>query len=189
MKFSKKHVLIGIICLISAVLSNVYGISAIILYLAFCMCSVFLGLKSKKAFGLIMVLFFGLVALPVLNFVYSMLTASFAKTPLASVLILFVQTCIYFGLFILVNSWIRKEKFTFSLITGILTLSCIVVYSVLEGLQEFALFNATIQAFEQGGLINWLNVIAGGNPFVSIISGIMFYVALWCVSVRFIKEN
>ena len=189
MKFSKNHLLIGIVCLISAILRNVSGISVIIPYLAFCLCSFFVGLKGKKTFGIIIILLFGLVGLPVFEFVYSMLTASFMTTLLASVLILLVQTCAYFGLFILLNSSISKEKFSFSLITGILTISCILVYSVLEGLQAFALFNAMNQAVEQGALVDWLNVIDSGSIFVSILSGIIFYVALWCTSTRFIKEN
>ena len=189
MKLSKKHLIIGIICLISAILRNVSGISVIIPYLAFCLCSFFVGLKGKKTFGIIVVLLFGLVGLPVFEFVYSMLTASFTTTLLATVLILFVQTCVYFGLFVLVNSWIRKERFSFSLITGVLTISCIVVYSMLEGSQVFALLNAMNQAIEQGALIDWLNVIDSGNIFVSILSGIIFYAALWCTSTRFIKEN
>ena len=189
MKLSKKHLILGIICLISAILRNVSGIPVIVPYLAFCLCSFFVGLKGKKTFGIIIVLLFGLVGLPVFEFVYAMLTASFTTTLLATVLILFVQTCVYFGLFVLVNSWIRKERFSFSLITGVLTISCIVVYSVLEGLQAFALFNAMNQAIEQGTLIAWLNVIDSGNNFVNILSGIIFYVALWCTSTRFIKEN
>ena len=189
MKLSKKHLIIGIICLISAILRNVSGISVIIPYLAFCLCSFVIGMRGKNTFGIIIVLLFGLVGLPVFEFVYSMLTASFMTTLLANVLILFVQTCVYFGLFVLVNSWIRKERFSFSLITGVLTISCIVVYSVLEGLQAFALFNAMNQAIEQGALIDWLNVIDSGNILVSILSGIIFYVALWCTSTSFIKEN
>ena len=189
MELSKKHLPIGIVCLISVILCNISGVSVIVPYLAFCLCSFFIGLRNKKAFGIIIILLFGLVGLPVFEFVYSMLTASFMTTLLASVLILLVQTCAYFGLFILLNSSISKEKFSFSLITGILTISCILVYSVLEGLQAFALFNAMNQAVEQNTLVDWLNVMDSGNLFVSIISRIVFYVALWCVSVRFVKEN
>ena len=189
MTLSKKHILLGIICLISAILRSVPVVSVIIPYLAFCLCSFVVGVKGKKAFGIIIVLLFGLVGLPLFEFVYSMLTTSLMTTMFASVLILLVQTCVYFGLFILVNSSISKEKFSFSLITGILTISCIVVYSVLEGLQAFALFNAMNQAVEQGALVDWLNVIDSGSVFVSILSGIIFYVALWCTSTRFIKEN
>ena len=188
MKLSKKHLILGIICLISAILRNVSGIPVIVPYLAFCLCS-FVGLKGKKTFGIIVVLLFGLVGLPVFDFVYGMLTASFMTTLLAIVLILFVQTCVYFGLFVLVNSWIRKERFSFSLITGVLTISCIVVYSVLEGLEAVALFNAMNQAIEQGTLIGWLSVIDSRSVFVNILSGIVFYAALWCTSTRFIKEN
>ena len=189
MKLSKKHILIGITCLISAIFCNISVISVIIPYLAFCLCSFFIGFRSKKTFGIIIILLFGLVGLPVFEFVYSMLTAPLATTLLFNVLILLVQTCVYFGLFILVNSWIRKENISFSLTTGVLTISFIVVCSVLEGLQAFALFNAMNQAIEQNTLIGWLNVMDSGNLFVSIISGIVFYVALWCVSVRFVKEN
>ena len=189
MKLSKNHLIIGIICLISAILRNVSGISVIIPYLAFCLCSFFVGLKGKKTFGIIIVLLFGLVGLPVFEFVYSLLTASFTTMLLTNVLILFVQTCVYFGLFVLVNSWIRKERFSFSLITGVLTISCIVVYSMLEGSQAFALLNAMNQAIEQGALIDWLNVIGGGNLLVDVLSGIAFYMALWCTSIRFVKEK
>ena len=45
------------------------------------------------------------------------------------------------------------------------------------------------QAIEQGALIDWLNVMDSGNLFVNILSGIVFYAALWCVSIRHIKEN
>ena len=189
MTLSKKHILLGIICLISAIFRCISSISIIIPYLAFCLCSFVIGMKGKKAFGIIIVLLLGLVGLPVFEFVYSMLTASFMTTLLASVLILLVHTCAYFGLFILLNSSISKEKFSFSLITGILTISCVLVYSVLEGLQAFALFNAMNQAAQQGALVDWLNVIDSGSIFVSILSGIIFYVALWCTSTRFIKEN
>ena len=189
MKISKRHIILGIICLISAILRCIPSISIIIPYLAFCLCSFVIGMKGKKAFGIIIVLLLGLVGVPVFEFVYSMLTASFMTTLLASVLILLVHTCAYFGLFILLNSSISKEKFSFSLITGILTISCVLVYSVLEGLQAFALFNAMNQAVEQGALVDWLNVIDSGSIFVSILSGIIFYVALWCTSTRFIKEN
>ena len=189
MKLSKKHILLGVICLISAILRCISGVAILIPYLAFCLCSFIVGVKGKKAFGIIMVLLFGLVGLPLFEFVYSMLTASFMTTLLASVLTLLVQTCVYFGLFILVNSWINKENFSFSLITGILTISCVVVYSALEGLQEFAFSNAMNQALEQGTLVDWLNVMDGGNLLFSVLSGIVFYMALWCTSTRFIKEN
>jgi len=189
MKLSKNYLPIGIACVISAILSNVSGISVIVPYLAFCLCSFIVGLKGKKAFGIIIILLIGLVGLPVLEFVCSMLTAPLATTLLFSVLVLLVQTCVYFGLFILVNSLMRKEKFSFSLTTGVLTISCIAVYSVIEGSQAFAFFNATNQAARQGALIDWLNVMDSGNLFVSILSGIVFYAALWCISSRFIKEN
>ena len=110
-------------------------------------------------------------------------------TLITGVLTSLVQTCIYFGLFILVNSWINKEKFSFSLITGILAVSCTVIYSVLGGLQSFALFNAMNQAVGQGALVDWLNVMGGGNLLVNVLSGIVFYMALWCISIRFIKEK
>ena len=189
MKLSKKHLPIGIVCLISAILCNIFGVSVIVPYLAFCLCSFFIGLRNKKAFGIIIILLFGLVGLPVFEFVYSVLTVPLAITLLLNVVILLVQTCVYFGLFILVNSWIRKENISFSLTTGVLTISCVVVYSVLEGLQAFALFNAMNQAVERGALVDWLNVMDSGSIFVSILSGIIFYVALWCTSTRFIKEN
>ena len=188
MKFSKKHLLIGIVCLISAILRNVSGISVIIPYLAFCLCSLFVGLKGKKTFGIIIVLLFGLVGLPVFDFVCSMLTSSFMTTLLTNILMLLVQTCVYFVLFVLVNSWIRKEKFSFSLATDVLAILCIAVYSVIEGLRAFAIFNAMNQTVEQGGLFEWLTAMDGGNLFVKILSGIVFYMALWCVSTRFIKD-
>lgn len=187
MKLSQKHLLLGVICLISAIFCNIAVISVIIPYLAFCLCSFFVGLKGKNAFGIILVLLFGLVGLPVFDFVYSRLTAPIATTYLACILILLVQACVYFGLFVLVNFLIRKEKFSFSLITGIAAISLIVVYSVLEGIQAFALFNAIDQAVEQGALTDWLNVIDGGNIFVSILSGMVFYITLWCVCTRYIK--
>ncbi len=43
------------------------------------------------------------------------------------------------------------------------------------------------QAAEQGSLIGWLSAMDGSNLLVSILSGIAFYMALWCVSTRFIK--
>ena len=189
MKISKRHIILGIICLISAILRCISGISIIIPYLAFCLCSFVAGGKGKKAFEIIIVLLLGLVGLPFFEFVYATFTASFMVTLITGVLTSLVQTCIYFGLFILVNSWINKEKFSFSLITGILTASCTVIYSVLGGLQSFALFNAMNQVARQGTLIDWLNVMDSGNLFVNILSGIVFYAALWCVSIRHIKEN
>lgn len=188
MKLSKKHILLGSICLTSAILSNVPVVCAIIPYLAFCLCS-FALMNGKKAIGTVTVLLIGFVGLPLFKFVYSMLTVSFMTTPIANVLVLLVHTGVYFGLFILINSWIRKEKFAFSLTMGILTVICIAIYCAVEGLRIFALFSAMNQAMEQGALINWLNVIDGGNIFVSIISELAFFAALWCVSIRFIKKD
>jgi len=193
MKISKRHIILGIICLISAILRCISGISIIIPYLAFCLCSFIAGVKGKKTFGIINILLLGLVGLPFLEFVYikfmALFMASFMPTLLTSVLTLLVQTCGYFGSFILVNSLINKEKFSFSLITGILTVSCIGIYSVLGGLQSFAFFNAMNQAVQQGTLFDLLNVVGGGNLLVNILSGIVFYMALWCTSIRFIKEK
>ena len=76
MKISKRHIILGIICLISAILQCISSISIIIPYLAFCLCSFVIGMKGKKTFGIIIVLLLGLVGLPVFEFVYSMLTAS-----------------------------------------------------------------------------------------------------------------
>lgn len=188
MNISKKHILLGIICLISAILCALSVVSTVIPYLAFCLCSLIVGPKGKKVFGIVIALLVGLIGLPLLNSIYSSLTAPFTTTLFANVFTLLVQSCIYFGLFILINSWIRKEKFTFSLITGILTLSCIVIYSVIYGVQTFALLNAMKQAIEQGTLIDWLNLLDSGTHFTSIISEIAFFVALWCTSIRFIKE-
>ena len=80
MTLSKKHILLGIICLISAILRSISVVSVIVPYLAFCLCSFFVIMKGKKAFGIIIVLLFGLVGLPFFEFVYSMLTASFMTT-------------------------------------------------------------------------------------------------------------
>lgn len=188
MKLSKKHILLGIICLISAILRASSIVSAVIPYLAFCLCSLIVGPKGRKAFGIVTALLIGLLGLPLLDFIYSTLMAPFTTTLFANVFFLLVQACFYLGLFILVVSWIRKEKFTFSLITDILTLACIVAYSVIKGAEEFALLNAMKQAIEQGTLIDWLNLMDSGNPFASILSEIAFFVALWCTSIRFIKE-
>ena len=189
MKISKRHIILGIICLISAILRCISSISIIIPYLAFCLCSFVIGMKGKKAFGIIIVLLLGLVGLPVFEFVYATFTTSFMATLLTSILTSLEQTCVYFGLFILANSWISKEKISFSLITGIPTVSSIVIYSVLEGLQSFAFFNAMNQVAQQGTLVDWLNVIGGGNLLVNVLSGIAFYMALWCTSIRFVKEK
>ena len=189
MKFSKKHVILGIICLISALLQNLSGVGMFIPYLTFCLCSFVVGVKRKKGIGIFTVLLFGLIALPVFDFIYSMLTASLMTTLFAHVLILLVQACVYFALFILVNSWVNKEKISFSLITSILAIFCVVVYSILEGSQIMAFSNALNQAVEQGALVNWLNVMVSKNIFVNILSKAVFYIALWCTSTRFIKEK
>ena len=119
MKISKRHIILGIICLISAILRCISSISIIIPYLAFCLCSFVIGMKGKKAFGIMIVLLLGLVGLPVFKFVYATFTTSFMATLLTSILTSLVQTCVYFGLFILANSWISKEKISFSYINFI----------------------------------------------------------------------
>jgi hypothetical protein len=45
------------------------------------------------------------------------------------------------------------------------------------------------QVAQQGALVDWLNVIGGGNLWVNVLSGIAFYMALWCTSIRFVKEK
>ena len=98
MKLSKKHILLGSICLTSAILSNVPVVCAIIPYLAFCLCS-FALMNGKKAIGTVTVLLIGFVGLPLFKFVYSMLTVSFMTTPIANVLVLLVHTVVYFVFF------------------------------------------------------------------------------------------
>ena len=189
MNFSKKHIILGIICLISALLQSITSVSIFIPYLTFCLCSFVVGVKRKKGIGIVTILLFGLIALPVFDFIYSNFTASLMTTLFANALILLVQACVYFALFILVNSWVNKEKISFSLITSILAIFCVVVYSILEGSQIMAFSNALNQAIEQGTLVNWLNVMVGKNIFVNILSTAVFYIALWCTSARFIKEK
>ena len=188
MNFYKKHMLLGIICLISAILSTISVICGIIPYLAFCLCA-FVLMKNKKALGIVAALAIGFVGVPLFDFIYSRLTTSFMTSLPFGILVLLVQAVVYFGLFILVNSWIRKEKFVFSAPTGILTVICIAIYSLLEGARSYALVTAINQAFGQGTLIDWLNVQDGGNIFVSIISELAFFAVLWCISIRFIKED
>ena len=188
MNVSKKHIILGIICLVSAILQSISGIAVFIPYLAFCLCS-FIGLKSKKSIGIVAILLSGFIVLPAFEFIYSILTVSLMTTLLANALILLLQTCVYFGLFILVNSWINKEKFSFSLITGILAILCVVVYSVLEGAQMLALSNAFNEAAGQGALFDWLSAMNGGDFFVNVMFNAVFYVALWCTSIRFVREK
>lgn len=188
MKVSKKHMILGIICLVSAILQSISGIAILIPYLAFCLCS-FIGLESKKSIGIVAILLSGLIVLPAFEFIYSMITVSLMTTLLANALILLLQTCVYFGLFILVNSWINKEKFSFSLITGILAILCVVLYSVLEGAQMLALSNAFNEVAGQGALFDWLSAMDGGKFFVNVVFNAAFYVALWCTSIRFVREK
>ena len=189
MKVSKKHLILGIICLASALLQSISGIAVFIPYMAFCLCSLIVGLKSKKIIGIIAILLSGLVVLPVFEFIYSMITASLMTTLFSNALILLLQMCVYFGLFILVNSLISKEKFSFSLITGILAILCVVVYSVLEGAQMLALSNAFNEAAGQGALVDLLSAMDGENLFINVILNAVFYVALWCTSIRFVREK
>lgn len=187
-KIPKKQMLLGIVCLASAILSNLPVVSAIIVYLAFCLCS-FALMKSKKTLGIVAVLTIGFVGLPLFDFIYSRFTTSFMTSLPFGILVLLVQAVVYFGLFILVNSWIRKEKFAFSAPMGILTVICIAIYSLLEGSRSFTLVAAMNQTIGQGALLDWLNVLDGGNAFVGIISEIAFFAALWCISIRFIEEG
>jgi len=189
MKLSKKHLILGIICLISAILQNISGISIFIPYLAFCLCSFFTVTEEKKVFKFIIILLLGFVGVPLFEFIYSMLTAMFMKTLPAFILISLVQTCFYFGLFIIANCLMRKERFYFSSATVILAILCVAVYSVLEGLQYFVFFHALNQAVEQSSLVGWLSVMESGNIMVSLVSGLVFYIALWCISVSFIREK
>ena len=71
----------------------------------------------------------------------------------------------------------------------ILAILCVVVYSTLESAQMLVFSNALNQAVEQNTLTTWLNIFDRGSVFINIFSKIMFYVALWCISTRFIKEN
>ena len=188
MNVSKKHIILGAICLISALLQSLSGAGLFISYLAFCLCSV-VGTKSKKGAGIVTVLLFGLIALPVFDLIYARLTATLMTSSLANALILFVQACVYFALFIFVNSWVNKEKFSFSLATGISVIVCVAIYSIREGLQ-FTVFSYVLnQVVEQGTMVDWLIAMDGGNVYVNILSKMMFYIALWCTSIRFVKEK
>ena len=91
MNNSKKHIIIGIICLISAVLQSILNFATFIPYLAFCLCSIVVGVKRKKSIGIVTILLSGLVALPFFEFIYSKLTASLMKTLFATTLILLLQ--------------------------------------------------------------------------------------------------
>ena len=94
MKISKRHIILGIICLISAILRCISSISIMIPYLAFCLCSFVIGMKGKKAFGIMIVLLLGLVGLPVFEFVYATFTTSFMATLLTSILTSLVHTLV-----------------------------------------------------------------------------------------------
>ncbi|MBQ4117021.1 MAG: hypothetical protein IJD37_06555 [Clostridia bacterium] len=189
MKIPKKHIILGIICLASAFLQNISGIAMLIPYLAFCFCSFVICLKSKRWSGSVAILLTGLIVLPVFELIYSMITASLMTTLFANALILLLQTIVYFCLFILVNSWLSKERFSFSLTTGILAILCVAIYSVLESVQMLALTNVFNQGVEQGTLFDWLSAMGGGNLFINVISKAVFYIALWCTAIRFVKEK
>lgn len=189
MRISKKHIILGIVCFVSALLQCVAGITTLIPYLAFCLCSFVVGVNGEKSRGMVAVLLTGLVVLPVFHFLYSLLTASLMTTLLANTLIVLVQACVYFALFILVHSWLRKEKFSLSLITGIFVTLCIGTYALLYGLQVLALANAFHQATEHSSLLNWAGILNSGSVFIGMLSNMAFYGALFCISTRFMNAK
>ena len=189
MKFSKKHIVLGSICLISAFLQSILNFSVFIPYLAFCICSFVIGQEKKKGIAIVTVLLCSFVALPVFDFIYSMLTAPLMTTLFINALFLFVQASAYLGLFILINSKVNKEKISFSLIACILTIFCVAAYSTLEGIQQLTLSRAMNEAIEQGDVISMMNAMSARNMVVDIISRIAFFAALWFSSVGFIKKN
>lgn len=193
MKFSKKHIILGIICLVSALLQSMgLGIISLIAmfipYLAFCVCSFVICSNDKKIFGVVTILLIGLIALPVFDFISSTVSSLLMNTFIADVLVILVQTCIYFGVFILINRWISKQKLSFSPVLSILVIVCLVIYSVIEGLEILAFNNAINQFVEKGNLYNLLYAINGNNLF-NILSQTLFYAALFGTSISFIREE
>lgn len=192
MKVSKKHIILGIICLASVFLQGIVlkGISVIVFipYVSFCLCSFVIASKPKTGRKTVTVLLIGLILLPVFDLIYSMLTASLMTTLIADILIIFIQTCIYLMAFILTNSYINKEKIPLSLLSIAFLAAFVLLYSILEGLQTLAFTNAIEQATEQGALYDWLSAM-NGNVIFNILSQAIFYTALFGASIRFVKEK
>lgn len=189
MKFSIKKILLGIICLVCAVLEYaiLHGIAAFSIgmpYVAFCLCSLVIGVKTKKVRATAIVFLSGFVLLPIFEFIYSRLLGSLAINPIPAMLVVFVQTCIYFAWFLLVNFWIRGEKFSFSRIVSIPAFVCIAVFSVIQWVRDMIL----LEALEGGRFVLFLIQI-GGDVFATVLPGLIFYAALWAFSVKFLKET
>jgi len=196
MKSTYKYIILGLVCLAAALIQGgIFPINQIITmfipYLAFCICS-FITVKNKnKLFSISMILLSNLVVLPVFNFIYSFITALIVpEVPyvFVGIVIEFVHKCIYFTIFILVNSLINKEKNVIGKGTYILIALFILVSSVSASIHGILLTNALNQAIQQGTLLDYLSAMNTG-VYAQLISSISFYLALFFISMQFVRNT
>ena len=196
MKSTYKYIILGLVCLAAALIQGgIFPINQIlpifIPYLAFCICSFIIVKNKNKLFSISMILLSNLVVLPVFNFIYSFITELIiheAPYVFVDIIVEFVHKCIYFAVFILVNSLINKEKNVIRTGAYILIALFILVSAVFASIQGILLTNALDQTMQQGTLFAYLSVMDTGI-YEKLISSISFYLTLFFISMQFVRKT
>ncbi len=185
----KKTILfLGITCLISALLQGVIlkGFSMFVPYLAFCVCSFIVCKGNLKVLNIFKIILFGAIVLPIFDFVFSTITAPFTSGVIATVAVVFVQTLVYFFVFVWTHSWVNKKKIAINLKNDAIIPILVLIYSVLNGIYTVAIMNSINQAIQQGNIVSSLS--AFGNSVVSIIAIFVFYIGVFHTAVQTSKK-
>ncbi len=189
MEKTKVMLSLGSVCLIALVLqSTISVISILIPYLTFCACSFIVCEKKREISNIFKIILFGLLGLPIFDFVFSMFTASLSSNLLSSVVVIALQNCIYFAAFVFVNAWINQKKNILQPKIYAVLFPLILVYSLLEGVNTLAFVNYMNQAIEQGNIFSLLSAI-DGNSIFSVISKFAFYLGVFYSSIQFSKKH
>lgn len=198
MSHSKKYILLGTVCLAAALLQSALGgrLSFFVPYLTFCLCAFIVGGRSRSVRGSVTVLSVGLLLLPILDSVYSMVTvwlgrflpSLFAGSLAVDAVVALVQALIYLLALLFVNGRMSWEKKRFPAVWYIVPVLLAVGYSVLEGIQARAMAEALGSAVAAESLFPMLSA-AHETAYLGVIAQILLYSASWYISAGFVKEE
>lgn len=184
---------IGVVCILAGLLHSgiwkwISPIAVAVPYLTFCICSFIVYHGKIKRSSILKILLVGIVCLPIFDFVYSRLASSFGFNLISAVAIVFLQTCVYLAAFVIVNAWICGKKKNFNVKTYIFLAVLILLYAILEVMSTIFLLSSVNEALGRGDLISWLNVL-DNNILLNLISKILLYGSVFCVSVKMVQKN
>ena len=190
MKNTKAMLSLGMVCLAAVILqcTNLPVISGSVPYLTFCACSLIAWKDKRRLPGIFKILLFGLMGLPLFDFVFSMLTAWLLSGILSALIVIFLQSCVYFAAFVLINAWINKRQIMLKPKAYAILLSLILIYSALEGIHAVSLVYSFGQAMGQGNIFALLSAI-NGNWVLSVISKFVFYSGVFYTSVQLTQNR